>query len=230
MKTIYVVDDERNIRELIRSYLEKEGYRVEVFSQADAAEKAFQMLEPDALILDIMMPGQMDGLDLCKRIRKQSDVPILFVSAKDEAIDRIIGLELGADDYLSKPFSPRELVVRLKIIFKRIDNAGAVKSGILRNRDLTMDEAKREVSVNGKNLHVTNNEYMLLHFFMENLNISFSRETLIERIWHYDHLGDTRMIDDLVKRIRKKLKAAASKAEIVTVWGFGYRMDGEHEN
>lgn len=230
MKAIYVVDDERNIRELIRSYLEKEGFKVEVFSQAAAAETAFQVREPDALILDIMMPGEMDGLELCKRIRRTSEVPILFVSAKDEAIDRIIGLELGADDYLSKPFSPRELVVRLKTIFKRIDGASAVKPKMLQNRDLKIDEAKREVTVKDRIFPITNNEYLLLHFFVENSNISFSRETLIERIWHYDHLGDTRMIDDLVKRIRKKLKSVESEAEIVTVWGYGYRMDGEDEN
>ena len=230
MKRVFVVDDERNIRELIRSYLEKEGYGVAVFSNAAAAADAFAYQEPDAMILDIMMPGKMDGLELCKLIRQTSELPIVFVSAKDEAIDRILGLELGADDYLSKPFSPRELVVRLKTIFKRMESAGVPKGKSLQVRDLMVDEAKREAKVGETILPLTNNEYLLLHFFALHPNISFSREHLIEQIWHYDHLGDTRMIDDLIKRIRKKMRAADAQAEIVTVWGFGYRMDGGHED
>ena len=121
MKHIFVIDDDANIRQLILRYLEKEGYKVTAFENADSVLDAFNAMQPDALVLDIMMPGSMDGLDLCKKIRAVSQVPIIFVSAKDEAVDRIIGLELGADDYLSKPFSPRELLVRLKIIFRRIE-------------------------------------------------------------------------------------------------------------
>ena len=121
MKHIFVIDDDANIRQLILRYLEKEGYKVTAFENADSVLEAFNTMQPDALVLDIMMPGSMDGLDLCKKIRMISQVPIIFVSAKDEAVDRIIGLELGADDYLSKPFSPRELLVRLKIIFSRIE-------------------------------------------------------------------------------------------------------------
>lgn len=121
MKHIFVIDDDANIRQLILRYLEKEGYKVTTFENADSVLEAFNVMQPDALVLDIMMPGTMDGLDLCKKIRTVSQVPIIFVSAKDEAVDRIIGLELGADDYLSKPFSPRELLVRLKIIFRRIE-------------------------------------------------------------------------------------------------------------
>ena len=142
MKHIFVIDDDANIRQLILRYLEKEGYRVTTFENADTVLEAFNAMQPDALVLDIMMPGTMDGLDLCKKIRMVSQVPIIFVSAKDEAVDRIIGLELGADDYLSKPFSPRELLVRLKIIFRRIEPVviNEVETSIYQIKDMKIDD------------------------------------------------------------------------------------------
>lgn len=227
MKHIFVIDDDVNIRQLIVRYLEKEGYKVSGFESADEVLDAFGHGAPDALVLDIMMPGSMDGLDLCKKIRTFSEVPIIFVSAKDEAVDRIIGLELGADDYLSKPFSPRELLVRLKIIFRRIDplTITTQESTFYRVKDLRIDDSKRVCQVNDIELSLTNNEYMLLFYLVKNKNISFTRESLIQNIWGYDYVGESRMIDDLVKRLRKKLKNAGSAAEITTVWGYGYRID-----
>ena len=227
MKHIFVIDDDANIRQLILRYLEKEGYRVTTFENADTVLEAFNAMQPDALVLDIMMPGTMDGLDLCKKIRMVSQVPIIFVSAKDEAVDRIIGLELGADDYLSKPFSPRELLVRLKIIFRRIEPVviNEVETSIYQIKDMKIDDSKRVCTVNDVEMTLTNNEYMLLADLVKNKNISFTRENLIQNIWGYDYVGESRMIDDLVKRLRKKLKAMNAKVEITTVWGYGYRID-----
>lgn len=227
MKHIFVIDDDANIRQLILRYLEKEGYKVTAFENAEHVFEAFNMLQPDALVLDIMMPGTMDGLDLCKKIRTVSQVPIIFVSAKDEAVDRIIGLELGADDYLSKPFSPRELLVRLKIIFRRIEPVMVSdhETTTYQIKDLKIDDSKRVCSVKDKELSLTNNEYMLLAYLVKNKNISFTRENLIQNIWGYDYVGESRMIDDLVKRLRKKLKSFDAQVEITTVWGYGYRID-----
>ena len=227
MKHIFVIDDDANIRHLILRYLEKEGYKVTTFENADSVLEAFNVMQPDALVLDIMMPGTMDGLDLCKKIRTVSQVPIIFVSAKDEAVDRIIGLELGADDYLSKPFSPRELLVRLKIIFRRIEPVMVSdhETTTYQIKDLKIDDSKRVCSVKDKELSLTNNEYMLLAYLVKNKNISFTRENLIQNIWGYDYVGESRMIDDLVKRLRKKLKSFDAQVEITTVWGYGYRID-----
>ena len=227
MKHVFVIDDDANIRQLILRYLEKEGYKVTAFENAEHVFEAFNMLQPDALVLDIMMPGTMDGLDLCKKIRTVSQVPIIFVSAKYEAVDRIIGLELGADDYLSKPFSPRELLVRLKIIFRRIEPVMVSdhETTTYQIKDLKIDDSNRVCSVKDKELSLTNNEYMLLAYLVKNKNISFTRENLIQNIWGYDYVGESRMIDDLVKRLRKKLKSFDAQVEITTVWGYGYRID-----
>ncbi|MCL1949993.1 MAG: response regulator transcription factor [Turicibacter sp.] len=227
MKHVFVIDDDANIRQLMVKYLEKEGYQVTAFESADGVIEAFEVGTPDALVLDIMMPGNMDGLDLCKKIRMFSRVPIVFVSAKDEAVDRIIGLELGADDYLSKPFSPRELLVRLKIIFRRIDPSTTPpqESSVFTAVDIKIDDSKRACQAHEQEMSLTNNEYMLLFYLVKNKNISFTRENLIQNIWGYDYVGESRMIDDLVKRLRKKLKNAGSNAEITTVWGYGYRID-----
>ncbi len=227
MKHIFVIDDDTNIRQLITRYLEKEGYRVTAFDSANHVVETMQEDQPDALVLDIMMQGSMDGLDLCKKIRTFSSIPIIFVSAKDEAVDRIIGLEIGADDYLSKPFSPRELLVRLKIIFRRIEPVMLADDQVstYQIKDLKIDDSKRVCYVNDQELQLTNNEYMLLAYFARNRNVSFTRENLIQNIWGYDYVGESRMIDDLVKRLRKKLKTSDASAEITTVWGYGYRMD-----
>jgi DNA-binding response OmpR family regulator len=224
MKHIFIVDDERNIRDLIRKYLEKESYQVTVFENAENVISEINRLMPDLLVLDIMMPG-VDGLELCKEIRKQSEIPIIFVSARDEELDRILGLELGADDYLSKPFSPRELVARIKNIFKRLEKSSHVKSETLNIRDLKVECDRRYIERNGVELALTTKEYDLLEFLIRNKNMPFTREQLLEKVWGYDYIGDIRVIDDLVKRLRKKLAEAEAVLEIKTVWGYGYRID-----
>lgn len=224
-KLIYVVDDEIKIRDLIRSYLRKEGYEAEVFEDGEQALSAFRQRPADMLIIDIMMPG-MDGYSLCREVRKDSNVPIIMVSAKDDEIDRILGLELGSDDYISKPFSPRELVVRVKTIFRRVadSNSNAEKSGIIICGNMQILPDQRRVTVEGKEVELTTKEYDLLVHLAENLNRAFTRDQLLNSVWGYDFAGDTRAVDDLVKRLRKKLGQTGSEAGITTVWGYGYKM------
>lgn len=224
MKKIFVVDDEANIRELIKKFLQKEGYEVVSFSSGENVLSELGRLKPDLIVLDIMMPG-IDGLDLCKEIRKKSEIPIIFISAKDEAFDKILGLELGADDYLSKPFSIRELIVRIKAILRRIKKNIDIDESVIEIRDMKMYCSRRFVEINEEEIKFTTKEYDLFELLVKNKKIPFNREQILEKIWGYDHIGDTRIVDDVVKRIRKKLKEANSQIEITTVWGFGYRLD-----
>jgi DNA-binding response OmpR family regulator len=229
-KLIFVVDDEQNIRDLIRSYLHKEGYEVKVFPDGESAYEEFMKVQPDMLVIDIMMP-RMDGYSLCREIRKSSEVPIIMVSAKDEEIDRVLGLELGSDDYISKPFSPRELVARVKTIFRRIKNEAASNNALspkneIKCMDISILLDERKVLKGSTEVDFTAKEYDFLSYLIKNKNKVFNREQLITNIWGYDYVGDTRAIDDLVKRLRKKLSEAGSELEITTVWGYGYKITG----
>lgn len=228
-KLIYVVDDEKNIREILRSYLEKEGYSVQEFDCGESALAAYNNLEPDMLVIDIMMPG-MSGFDLCNEIRRKANTPIIIVSARDEDIDRILGIEMGADDYIPKPFSPREMVARVKAVFRRIDGmkVNSNTKDRLSCRDVVLYPVERKfVKVTGENeteINLTAMEYDFLQFMIKNKNRVFTRDQLLTNIWEYQYIGDTRAVDDLVKRIRKKLEAAATDFCIETVWGFGYKV------
>ncbi|BEP29779.1 response regulator transcription factor [Helicovermis profundi] len=225
MKHIFVVDDEKNIRELINKYLIKEGYKTTTFSNGNTVEEEIFRLKPDLIVLDINMPG-INGLDLTKKIRKNSEIPIIFVTARDDEFDRVIGLEIGGDDYLSKPFSPRELVARIKNIFRRIDKGkNMTTDSTIEFEDIRLDRKKRIVKINENFIELTTKEYELFEFLLVNAGIPFERETMIEKIWGYDFLGETRVIDDLVKRIRKKIKLFGSIVEIKTVWGYGYKIE-----
>lgn len=228
MKKIYVLDDEKRIRDLVKMYLEKEHYDTEVFSNSESALKRFKEEEPDLFVLDIMMEG-MDGLDLCREIRKSSEVPIIFVSARGEELDRILGLELGADDYIAKPFSPRELVARIKTILKRTvkepDSIGNEDKIKVNSLELFLN--KRSCEYNGKDIALTGKEYELLEVLMKNLNVNMSRQEIIVEIWGEEYDGYDRNVDDTVKRLRKKLSEAGADVNIKTVWGFGYRLDDE---
>ena len=227
MKHIFVIDDEKNIRDLIKMYLEKEGYTVTLFDCCENVIENISKLKPDLLVLDIMFEG-MSGLELCTKIRETSAIPVIIVSARGEEFDRILGIELGADDYLSKPFSPRELLVRIKSIFRRMGSTGIKtedNKNIIALKDVEIDIEKRCVRCNEIEVKFTTKEYELFEFLARNVKIPFSREKLIENVWGYEYIGEERTIDDLIKRIRKKLKDLDSKLEITTVWGFGYRMD-----
>lgn len=226
-KLVYVADDEIKIRELIKTYLLKEGYEVEIFPDGRSVFDAFVKKPADMLIIDIMMPG-LDGYALCREIRRISEVPIIMVSAKDEEFDRVLGLELGSDDYISKPFSPRELVARVKTIFRRIKEDPVVKveipDNILKVVDLILIPDERRIIKDKAEIELTTKEYDFIFFLAKNINRVFTREQLINNIWGYEYIGDTRAIDDLVKRVRKKLIDAGSSLEITTVWGYGYKI------
>ncbi len=224
MKHIFIVDDEKRIRDLIEMYLKKENYKTTTFESADGVLSAIKEHMPDLLVLDIMMQG-LNGLDLCKEIRKISEVPIIFVSARSDELDRILGLELGADDYLAKPFSPRELVVRIKTILKRTTRPIEHIDEVLKSKDLEIYVNRRIVKCDGQDIAFTIKEYEVLELLMKNIDLPLSREQIIESIWGYDYDGYDRNVDDTIKRVRKKLITANSEIQIKTVWGYGYRID-----
>ncbi|MBP1948462.1 response regulator transcription factor [Virgibacillus litoralis] len=224
---IGVVEDDTNIQNIVSAYLKKEGFHVTVM---DSAEKAWELWEtqpPDMWILDIMLPG-MDGYEFCKKIRNESNVPIIIISAKDDEIDKILGLELGGDDYLTKPFSPRELLARVKRVFKRSQpqvKMSEVGHDKLKVDNLLIHESDRRIFWSGEEQDVTTKEFDMLLLFAENVNRAFSREELLVKIWGEDYFGSDRAVDDLVKRIRKKL----SDIPLETVWGYGYRLRSEED-
>ncbi|MFC4402064.1 response regulator transcription factor [Gracilibacillus xinjiangensis] len=219
---IYLVEDDPNIRDIVQAYLKKEGYHVTMTERAEDAWEKAQNEQPDMWILDIMLPG-MDGYELCKKIRQISEVPIIIISAKDEEVDKILGLELGSDDYLTKPFSPRELVARVKRLFKRAEAkpmVNNVKQSVLEINQLKLDQAARQVFWRNEEIDVTTKEFDMLEIFTKQPNRAFSREELLTIIWGDDYFGSDRAVDDLVKRLRKKLDGLP----VETVWGYGYRL------
>ena len=219
--TILVVDDEKNIVQLARLYLDKEGYRVEAaYDGAQALEKA-KAVRPDLVILDIMMP-ELDGLSVCKELRKSSNVPIIILTARGDDVDRIVGLELGADDYVTKPFNPRELVARVKAVLRRVREE-APSQPVLEANGLRLDPASREVTIDGAQVTLRAKEFDLLAVFMRHTGIVLDRERLLQIVWGTDYYGDTRTIDVHVAWLREKL-APAKRVKIQTVWGVGYKL------
>lgn len=222
---IGVVEDDANIRHIVSTYLKKEGYEVELFESAELAMEAWESNPPELWILDIMLPG-MDGYSFCKTIRKTSDVPIIIISAKDEEVDKIIGLELGGDDYLTKPFSPRELVARVKRLLTRsYVQQPLVEETSIKLGELSIDEETRKVVWDKEVIEVTVKEFDLLFLLAKNPERAFSREELLVHVWGDDYFGSDRAVDDLVKRIRKKIP----EINLETVWGHGYRLNPEQE-
>ncbi len=220
---VLLVDDEPNIVDLARMYLEREGYRVEAAFDGQQALNQAVALQPALIVLDIMLP-ELDGFDVCREIRLSSDVPIIMLTARDDDIDKIVGLELGADDYLTKPFNPRELVARVKAILRRSDRA-ARREGPLHIGDVSIDEASREVTVDGERVTLRTKEFDLLLALMENRNVVLSREQLLNLVWGYDFYGQTRTVDVHVAHLRKQL-AASQQVKIETVTGVGYKLTG----
>ncbi|MDO6657988.1 response regulator transcription factor [Anaerobacillus sp. 1_MG-2023] len=227
MQHVFVIDDEQNIRDILEKYLKKEGFIVSTFTDGAEVLSALETIEPDLLVLDIMMPN-VDGLELLRRLRKHSYIPVIVVSARDEELDRILGLELGADDYLTKPFSPRELVVRIKNLFKRMNRLEKNHSSQeITVQNVRLNKKKRLLLVNEEEMALTPKEYDVLAYLLQHPEQPFTRERLIEAIWGYQYVGDGRIIDDLVKRLRKKMSDAKAQAKITTVWGYGYKIDEE---
>jgi len=221
-KLIFIVDDDENIRTILKAYLEQAGFRVRLFDRGEGLVEAIDREKPDLLVLDIMLPG-IDGIALCQSIRRISGVPLIFISARGTETDRILGLELGADDYLPKPFSPRELVARVKTIFRRLERTWEKE---LSAGELTINKNSHTVRWQGKELPLTRKEFALLCTLAAAVGRAFSREELLEAVWGENYFGDVRAVDDLVKRLRKKISPDTGVC-IDTVWGFGYRLREE---
>jgi len=218
--TILVVDDEKNIVQLARLYLTNDGFRVETaYDGKQALEKA-KAVRPDLIVLDIMMP-EMDGLTVCKELRKTSNVPVIILTARGDDIDRIVGLEIGADDYMPKPFNPRELVARVKAVLRRSQGERDVPE-VIEVDGLRIDAASREVTLDGKQLTLRAKEFELLSAFAQHKGTVLDRERLLRLVWGTDYYGDSRTIDVHVAWLRDKL--SPSRVKIQTVWGVGYKL------
>lgn len=223
-KKIYVVDDDPNIRELIQLYLDKEGYEVEGFANGEEVVKRARQTLPDLILLDLMMPG-MDGYDTLKEIKKIAEVPIIMVTAKDETLDKIIGLELGADDYIVKPFDGKEMAARVKAVLRRAKVAETPESkGVVELDHLTINLDNYVVTYFGETFELPPKEIELLFYLASNPNRVFTREQLLDKIWGYDFFGETRTVDVHIKRLREKFDKPGTNWEIKTVWGVGYKF------
>lgn len=221
-KHIGIVEDDQNIQNIVAAYLRKEGYKLSILGSAEEAWELWGKNPPDMWVLDIMLPG-MDGYDFCQKIRRESEVPIIIISAKDDEIDKILGLELGGDDYLTKPFSPRELVARVRRLFQRTKTVAAVPEHMVKVGDLAINVEERRAFWKEEECHFTAKEFDLIVLLANNVNRAFSREELLLKVWGDDYYGSDRAVDDVVKRIRKKV----TDLPLETVWGFGYRYREE---
>lgn len=226
---ILLVDDDPNISHLVRLYLEKEGFAVTESARGDEALEAFQRESPALVLLDVMLPG-MDGLQVLKEIRKTSKVPVIMLTARDETFDKVLGLELGADDYVTKPFETKELVARVKAVLRRAPAESAPASGdaddTLRYPGLTVSLARYEVTYEGHELEMPPKELEVLFYLASHPNMVFTREQLLERVWGFDFFGDSRTVDVHIKRLREKLPGCEKYGwEIHTVWRVGYKFE-----
>ncbi|PGZ70065.1 DNA-binding response regulator [Priestia megaterium] len=231
---LLLVDDEDRIRRLLKMYLEKEGYIIEEAADGhEAIEKALH-IDYDLIVLDLMMPG-IDGIEVCKQIREKKATPIIMLTAKGEEVNRVQGFEVGTDDYIVKPFSPREVVLRVKALLRRSSQATfiqpetSVKNLIVFDY-LTIDNDAHRVTADGKEVNLTPKEYELLCYLAKTPDKVYDREQLLREVWHYDFFGDLRTVDTHVKRLREKLNRVSSQAAkmIVTVWGVGYKFEVEN--
>ncbi len=223
---ILVVDDDEHIAELISLYLIREGYETkEIYNGTDAV-KAAEDFKPDLIMLDIMLPG-MDGYGVCREIRKTSNVPIIMLTAKGDTIDKVLGLELGADDYIVKPFEPKELTARVKAVLRRYEKTDSPKdSNILEFDNLEINLNNYTVKYYGEYLNFPPKEFELLYFLAKRPNQVFTRDQLLDKIWGYEYIGDTRTVDVHIKRIREKFDKK-NKWSVKTVWGVGYKFEVE---
>jgi len=226
--TILLVDDEQHIIDLAALYLEQDGFNTAGANDGSSALDIILNDAPDLVILDLMLPG-IDGWEVCKQVRARSEVPIIMLTARDDAIDKIVGLELGADDYLTKPFNPRELVARVKAILRRggfVERSEASgPSGVISLANISIDPERRQVKVDNQAIDLRMKEFDLILTLIRNPGVVFSREKLLELVWGYDFAGETRTVDVHIAHLRHKLKGM--KPTISTVWGVGYKIDEE---
>jgi DNA-binding response OmpR family regulator len=221
---ILLVEDEQTLAKALKFSLEKEGFRVEVAFDGEEALELFSREEPALVILDLMLP-KLDGYEVCRSIRRDSDVPIIMLTARDEDIDKILGLELGADDYMTKPFNTRELLARIKAILRRTAQQTAAGKSIIKAGDLQIDVIKHKVTVKGREVALTAKEYTMLSFLASNPGKVYSREQLLEEIWGDDYSGDVRTVDVHIRHLREKIEEfPAEPSLILTVWGAGYKF------
>ena len=222
---ILVVDDDVNICELLKIYFEKEGYEVVLSHDGADAVQTFKYSDPDIVLLDIMLPKK-DGLAVCREICDMSSKPIIMVSAKGEVIDKVLGLEMGADDFVTKPFDMKELSARVKAVLRRAakrDNATDDEAVKFENIEISLQ--KYELKINGKPVDIPPKELELLYFLASNFNHVFTRDQLLDKVWGFDYLGDSRTVDVHVKRLREKLEGVSDKWKLKTVWGVGYKFE-----
>ena len=228
--SIYIADDEKNIRDLIKSFLESDGYEVSAFETGDELMAVFDEKPADLVILDIMMPGT-DGLTLCRKLREESSVPIIILTAKDSEYDYVQGITIGSDDYLTKPFRPTALLMRVRSLLRRMDmNEKGDRSSKMSDEDisigdLTFSGRRNEILCGGRPVKLTRTELKMLSYMMKNPEKAYSRDELLNAIWGYDTKVETRVTDETLRRIRKQLSACESNVSVRTMWGFGYRIE-----
>lgn len=223
---VLVVDDDENISELLRLYLEKEGYAVTISHDGNDAVKKFSECSPDLVLLDIMLPG-IDGWQVCREIRKKSDKPVIMVTAKGETFDKVLGLELGADDYVVKPFDTKEVVARIKAVLRRYSNKNDSAEKEVSFDKLIVNLSNYELRVNGKTVDAPPKELELLYHLASNPNRVYTRDQLLDEVWGFEYYGDSRTVDVHVKRLREKLDGVSDKWSLKTVWGVGYKFESK---
>lgn len=228
MSKILIVDDERNIVELIRLYMEKEGFETVCAYTGDEALSKFHGENPDLVVLDLMLPGT-DGWQVCREIRKDSQVPIIMLTAKSETFDKVLGLELGADDYMTKPFEAKELLARVKAVLRRMGSAESKSENVVTFKNLSINIENYELWILGKQVDAPPKEIELLYFLASNPNRVYTREQLLEEVWGFDYFGDSRTVDVHIKRLREKLEGAEGDWQLKTVWGVGYKFDTKRQ-
>ncbi len=228
--SIYIADDEKNIRDIIKSFLERDGYIVSAFENGDDLMAAFFKKPADLVILDIMMPGT-DGLTICRMLREKTDVPIIMLTAKDSEYDYVQGITLGSDDYLTKPFRPTALLMRVHALLRRMEMnskkaPSAAKSGAdeLKVGNLTFSHEANAVFCRSKPIELTQTELRMLSYMLQNPDKAYSRDELLKNVWGYESEAETRVTDETLRRIRRKLSVAGSNVSVQTIWGYGYRL------
>ncbi|MBQ3284863.1 MAG: response regulator transcription factor [Ruminococcus sp.] len=223
-RKIMIVDDDTNICELLRLYIEKEGYSTVIANDGEQAVELFNREQPNLILLDIMLP-KMDGWQVCREIRKTSDVPIIMLTAKGEVFDKILGLELGADDYVVKPFEAKEVVARIRAVLRRTGSSDEEAVKEVRWDKLVINLTNYELIVDGKQIDTPPKELELLYHLASNPNKVFTRDQLLDQVWGFEYYGDSRTVDVHVKRIREKIDGVSDKWELRTVWGVGYKFE-----
>ncbi|MBQ9535108.1 MAG: response regulator transcription factor [Clostridia bacterium] len=221
-KSILIIEDDSNIRELLRLYLSQEGYKIETAQDGQEGLRKFKLLHPDLVLLDLMMPV-MDGNQVMREIRAISKAPVIIITAKSETFDKVSGLELGADDYITKPFEMREVIARIRAVLRRYDNDDAPRK--LEFDGLVIDKESYNIIVKGEKIEIPPKEIELLYFLASSPNRVFTRAQLLDDVWGFDYFGDTRTVDVHIKRLREKLQDVSPKWEIKTVWGVGYKFE-----